>query len=123
MLLEYFMDKIICIWHSDLIMATDDADCKNKLNADFNNYLCALRTLSDSVNVNNDTIINFGICPWKLFHTRIHKIEKTPNYLQPWQEKINEVLNTVKHCADMDMHTKHNYYNNVISQPKYTIIE
>lgn len=43
---------------------------------------------------------NFGILPWKLFRVYYKFIQKETDYIKPWLEKINEIIDVVKRCND-----------------------
>jgi hypothetical protein len=39
-----------------------------------------------------------GILPWKLIHVKYTVIPKTPNYLDSWKEKINDLVLALTAC-------------------------
>jgi len=67
-------------------------------------------------------IVCHGILPWKLFHVRRHKIERTPGYLDPWKEKIKEFLDDVNQCQQADA-MERNAYMSKYTVREYTIID
>lgn len=43
-----------------------------------------------------------GVLPWKLISIKETIIDKTPEYLVPWMEKINDVTQCITECNDPD---------------------
>ncbi len=125
-LLDGFNNGFIKVWYSKLIIDSSDSAVKNRLNVEFATYECLMTAIGNAANIDSGfkshTILNYGILPWKLFHIRQHTIDKTPGYLEPWKEKINEVINTVKLCDKMSPETRKKYYESVINAPKYQIV-
>jgi len=62
---------------------------------------------------------NLGLLPWKLLHVEYHHIDKEPGYLQPYMDKINEILDLVEQCNSApDYATKQQLYNNYFRSGK-----
>lgn len=58
---------------------------------------------------------NMGILPWKLFNVHYNVIDKEADYLEPWKEKISEIIDVVRAC-DADEANKHNIYSNYVAR-------
>lgn len=43
-----------------------------------------------------------GILPWKLFHLQEHYIYKEHNYMGPWVDKINGIIDLVRRCNNCE---------------------
>jgi hypothetical protein len=125
-LLDGFNTGIIKTWYSKIIIDTSDNAVKQRLNVEFATYECLMTAIANAGDIdpalNSHNILNYGILPWKLFHIKQHTIDKTPGYLEPWKEKIAEVINTVKICDKMSPESRRKYYDSVINAPQYTII-
>ncbi len=65
----------------------------------------------------NGGYTNVGIVPWKLFKIMYHGVEKVPNYLAPWMEKIREVLHIIRQCNDpANAHRKMEIYQEYVDR-------
>lgn len=68
----------------------------------------------------NNSYINIGILPWKLFRIDYHWIEKKPNYIEPWVEEINRIIDIIKRCNDpANANIKLNLFNSFINNSSY----
>lgn len=95
--------KIIMPWYGSISYG----DSLDEVNADKEKFtqMCA-----------DNNFTNFGILGWKLFSTKYTVIEKTEGYLDPWKDKICEILEVVKQCNEADADKKLNIYTSYINR-------
>jgi len=76
--------KCINTWYSDTIYPDMDEAILSKELEEFTGFASPFYV--------------WGILPWKMFRVDYHRVERTPGYLDPYREKITDLMSLVKRC-------------------------
>lgn len=101
---------LLAPWYSEMIFVDDDYQEQSALAK----MLTELNKYEEFCQENSR--LNFGILPYKLFTVQYNYIEYEAGFVEKWRPKIDQVIDIVKQCIEAPPAEKIDTYNRLITQ-------
>lgn len=89
-MLDLYQDKVLSVYYSPVYVINDKEEHNRELlNNEYNKFL-------------KETADIKGILPWKLFSVDYNYVDKDPNYLDPYMDKLQGLIDVMSKCADAE---------------------